>query len=105
MKNRLLVTLFAFSLFIGCKTQSIQSKNEIRTIKKEIVPTRAYSVQAVLWQQHAAEYRALAHQAFYLAQIQLDAIIANKKETKILLAIVTDIYETVLNNSTIVAHR
>jgi len=99
MKNRLLVTLFAFSLFIGCKTQSIQFKNEIRTIEKGIVPTRAYSVQAVLWQQHSAEYRALAYQAFHLAQIQLDAIIANKNKTKKSLAIVTDIDETVLDNS------
>jgi 5'-nucleotidase (lipoprotein e(P4) family) len=60
---------------------------------------REYSEQAVLWQQNAGEYRALCYQAFNMAKMQLfialnDASLANKK-----LAIITDIDETVLDNS------
>jgi 5'-nucleotidase (lipoprotein e(P4) family) len=60
---------------------------------------REYSIQSVLWQQHAAEYRALAYQAFNLAQMQLDDILENKTEHVKPIAIITDIDETVLDNS------
>jgi len=99
MNNKLLTTLFVLVLLVGCKPLTSLPKNKTLTIEKTAVPIREYTVQAVLWQQHAAEYRALTYQAFNLAQMQLDAIIANKNETKKPLAIVTDIDETVLDNS------
>lgn len=65
-----------------------------------------YQAGATLWMQKAAEYRALAYQAFNLARWQLDADL-EKKHVKELprsergkpRAIVVDIDETVLDNS------
>ncbi|UYQ93518.1 5'-nucleotidase, lipoprotein e(P4) family [Chitinophaga horti] len=52
---------------------------------------------AALWQQRAGEYRALCFQAYRLARLQLDAEL---REPSVLpRAIVTDIDETVLDNS------
>src|SRR4051812_32795908 len=65
-----------------------------------------YQAGAVLYMQKAAEYRALAYQAFNLARWQLDADL-DKKNVKQLpkqergraRAVVVDIDETVLDNS------
>lgn len=65
-----------------------------------------YQVAAILYQQKAAEYRALSYQAFNLARWQLDSDL-DKKNVKRLpkaernrpRAIVVDIDETVLDNS------
>lgn len=60
---------------------------------------REYSVQSVLWQQNAAEFRALSYQSYALARMQLDRILADKQYTGKKLAIVADLDETVLDNS------
>ena len=52
----------------------------------------------VLWQQTAAEYRALCYQAFNAATMQLETL-PKKKLRKGQLAIVTDLDETILDNS------
>lgn len=66
----------------------------------------AYQAGATLWMQKAAEYRALAYQAFNLARWQFDADLDKKNvkklpkaEQKRRRAIVVDIDETVLDNS------
>lgn len=56
----------------------------------------------VLWQQDAAEYRALCYQAFNFAELRLDEIL-KKKPGKGNLAIITDLDETILDNSEIAA--
>ncbi|HQZ95590.1 MAG TPA: 5'-nucleotidase, lipoprotein e(P4) family [Pyrinomonadaceae bacterium] len=65
-----------------------------------------YQVGATLYMQKAAEYRALAYQAFNLARWQLDADLDKKnlkklpkEEQKKPRAVVVDIDETVLDNS------
>lgn len=65
-----------------------------------------YQAGATLWMQKAAEYRALAHQAFNLARWQLDADLEKKNVKKLAKAeqkrpraIVVDVDETVLDNS------
>lgn len=65
-----------------------------------------YQVAAVLYQQHAAEYRALAFQAFNIAKLRLDEDFDkknlkkfSKEERKKTRAVVVDIDETVLDNS------
>lgn len=65
-----------------------------------------YQVGAVLYMQKAAEYRALAYQAFNIARWQLDADLDKKNakklpksERKKPRAIMVDIDETVLDNS------
>ncbi|MEP6646027.1 MAG: 5'-nucleotidase, lipoprotein e(P4) family [Saprospiraceae bacterium] len=52
----------------------------------------------VLWQQTAAEYRALCYQAFNIATLRINEI-PRKKFRKEKLAIITDLDETILNNS------
>ena len=63
-----------------------------------------YQVAAVLYMQKAAEYRALAYQAFNTARLMLDVDQKNLKklpraERKMPRAIIVDIDETVLDNS------
>ena len=65
-----------------------------------------YQVGAVLYMQKAAEYRALAYQAFNAAQMSLDADFDKKNlkklpkaERQMPRAVVVDIDETVLDNS------
>lgn len=63
-----------------------------------------YQVGAILYMQKAAEYRALAYQAFNIARIQLDADEKDRKklpkvERKKERAVVVDVDETVLDNS------
>jgi 5'-nucleotidase (lipoprotein e(P4) family) len=102
MKTNILITLFTVSLIFGCKSREFsvnQDTQNKRTIENINIPIREYSIQSVLWQQHAAEYRALAYQAFNLAQMQLDDILENRTEHVKPIAIVTDIDETVLDNS------
>jgi len=52
----------------------------------------------VLWQQQAAEYRALCYQAFNIAALRLRTITKTKTTGK-RLAIITDLDETILDNS------
>jgi len=61
-------------------------------------PTNEHTVQAVLWVQRSGEYRALCHQAFNLARRVLDEELkANPAPRK--RAVVVDVDETVLDNS------
>jgi 5'-nucleotidase (lipoprotein e(P4) family) len=53
---------------------------------------------AVLFQQTAAEYRALCYQAFNMARLRLDAI-PEQQLRKSKAAIITDLDETILDNS------
>ncbi len=62
-----------------------QTETEIKTL-------------SVLWQQQAAEYRALCYQAFNLATMRIKQIPANDFKTS-KLAIITDLDETVIDNS------
>jgi 5'-nucleotidase (lipoprotein e(P4) family) len=76
------------------------------TLPAQVTVDNEYQAGATLWMQKAAEYRALAHQAFNLARWQLDADLDQKNvkklpkaEQKKPRAIVVDIAETVLDNS------
>ncbi|MDG1729450.1 MAG: 5'-nucleotidase, lipoprotein e(P4) family [Algibacter sp.] len=99
MRVNLLIAVFSFTLLTGCKTQVTTINKEKSKTETIAIPIKEYSILAVLWQQHAAEYRALTYQAFNTAKLQLDDILANKTKIEKPLAIVTDIDETVLNNS------
>lgn len=88
MKNRFFVySLFIFTLLSlsSCKSTDVQK--------------REYSVQSVMWQQNAAEYRALCYQAFNTAKLNLDQFMANAEKSDKTPAIITDIDETVFDNS------
>lgn len=63
-----------------------------------LLPATSIKEYPVLFQQTAAEYRALCYQAFNLARLRIDAI-PRKKLRKQKLAIITDLDETILDNS------
>ena len=87
--NKLSIALTSILLFCfnGC----------IRHDTPELQLQPAGQGWGALYQQHAAEYKALCFQAYYLARIRLDERIreSSGKPT----AIITDIDETVLDNS------
>ncbi len=58
----------------------------------------------VLWQQMSAEYRALCYQAFNLATLRLDQALPTATKARPL-AIITDLDETILDNSYLAAYR
>lgn len=95
MKRIILVaTVFIFS----CKSTHINSA--VNNTGNGIVPDG--KIFTALYQQKAAEYRALCLQAFNIAKLRLDAY---KPASSKPLAIITDIDETVLDNSPYAVHQ
>lgn len=59
-----------------------------------------YQTNATLYQQHAAEYRALSYQAFNLAKMYLDQTLnSSKRKKQPKRAVVVDADETIIDNS------
>ncbi|MEN0051487.1 MAG: 5'-nucleotidase, lipoprotein e(P4) family [Bacteroidota bacterium] len=94
MKNYHFILLFI--VLSGCRTSQVDTHQADSNAN---IPVREHSIQSVLWQQLSGEYKALCYQAFNLASFQLDKILLEKKEEGKPLAIITDIDETVLDNS------
>ena len=84
-----------FLLVLGCKTPKVaiepQPAAELSSLPKQ-------ATLAVLWQQHSGEYQALCYQAYNLAALRLKEYTAAPK-SGLPPAIVTDIDETILDNS------
>jgi len=57
-----------------------------------------YNVNGTLWQQQSGEYKALCYQAFYIARLRLQEILLTNRDS-MPLAVITDVDETVLDNS------
>ncbi|MBT3709212.1 MAG: acid phosphatase, partial [Gammaproteobacteria bacterium] len=51
---------------------------------------------AMAWRQTAAEYRALYHQGFNLARMRIELALAQKQDSSLPLAIISDVDETLL---------
>jgi 5'-nucleotidase (lipoprotein e(P4) family) len=66
--------------------------------QQALLPAASIKEYPVLFQQTAAEYRALCYQAFNLARLRIDAL-PRKKLRRQKLAIITDLDETILDNS------
>jgi 5'-nucleotidase (lipoprotein e(P4) family) len=82
--------IITLALFMACLSSEAQD-----TISA-LSPARNLKLFPVLWQQHAAEYRALCYQAFNFAACRLNELKLRKKKRY---AIITDVDETVLDNS------
>ena len=82
MKKYLIVLL----LILSCNQPDYKNDND-------------YKIQAQVWTQNSAEYRALCYQAFNAAKMNLDALFFFEKEYDKPLAIIADVDETVLDNS------
>lgn len=89
--------LISSFIFLGCSGTSPIPDSKFSAEKT--IPIREHAVQSVMWQQNAAEYRALCYQAFNLAAMRLDVLLENPELKDKKLAIITDIDETVLDNS------
>lgn len=89
---------FLISVFVtvtSCVNVRETTVNSATTVSSN----REYSEQAVLWQQNAGEYRALCFQAYNTAKLRLDLALSNPEFNGKKLAIITDIDETVMDNS------
>ena len=87
--NRVII-LASITLFVQCSQENSTRPD---------IPIREYSIQSVLWQQNSAEYKALTYQSYFLARLQLDKVLTKMASPNTKLAVVTDIDETVLDNS------
>lgn len=94
--NWVIITLFIGLASCNKMNSSVSSKTS--SSKNNKVFVSKHLMNAVLWQQTSAEYRALCLQAYNLAQLRIDAALDTIKD-KTNLAIITDIDETVLDNS------
>ncbi|MGB0424045.1 MAG: 5'-nucleotidase, lipoprotein e(P4) family [Flavobacteriales bacterium] len=99
MKHILPALLIVVLAFTSCQSpkEDIAKANDIEQTVE--IPTREHSAQAVLWQQMAGEYAALTHQAYNLAAMQLEKELNLERDKSLPLAIITDIDETVVDNS------
>lgn len=97
MKNIYIPALLGVCLLAACST----TKHSVKSTGTSTVNNG--KVWASLWQQRSAEYRALCFQAYNLAKLRLDE--ALKQPGNKPLAVVTDIDETVLDNSPYDAQR
>lgn len=83
-------------VLIGCNT----NEEEIIESPVEVVNSQKHSVNAVLWQQTAAEYKALCYQTYNLAKIQLkNRLQQHAFPYEKAPAVVMDLDETVVDNS------
>lgn len=103
-KNQSLKNIFLLLglTFYGCKVNEPSiSKPELAVANVEqdtFLVNNEHSLQAVLWHQASAEYRALAYQAYNFAQLMLDIKLSNKAGAEPA-AVIVDIDETILDNS------
>src|SRR5689334_11383022 len=88
---------FAFALIAFISSCSVNSKITHNSTSRSIT-SLDYSLNAMIWQQRSGEYRALCYQAFHTAKFQLDEILQRNNSAKPM-ALVTDIDESILDNS------
>ena len=86
-KGKLVVIFLITSAF--CNAQDSLPKLNIQEERK---------IYPILFQQTASEYRALCYQAFNIAELRINKI-KKKRFRKEKLAIITDLDETILDNS------
>ncbi len=99
MKSKILTFLALTLVLAGCQPAQKAGENTSKSKTIIQVPTGEHMMQAILWQQLAAEHRALCYQAFNVAQLRLNMALEHKSHWKKPLAIITDIDESILDNS------
>jgi 5'-nucleotidase (lipoprotein e(P4) family) len=78
---------------LGCQTE------DKPTVPVQSSSSDKQSILALVYQQQAAEYRALCLQSYNLARRRVEESIRSKKVKELPLAVVTDLDETALDNS------
>ncbi len=90
----------AFFILISVSACTVTKQATTTPVNTIVVDGKIFTTA---FQQRAAEYRALCYQAYNIAYLQLDKALSNESEKP--RAIITDIDETVLDNSVYAAHR
>jgi 5'-nucleotidase (lipoprotein e(P4) family) len=99
--NRNVILLVAILMVCSSCTNSKKITTQTSNSGNELI---AYApLWAAMYQQKASEYKALATQAYNIAHERLDADLIQKSEKPF--AVVTDIDETVLDNSPYTVHQ
>jgi len=96
MKKVLIISFLSILFFSSCEFKNENSSTIIKDTTK--VSQSEYLVSGALWYQTSAEAKAIYHQSFNLAKLMLDKNLKESKSDKPK-AIITDIDETILNNS------
>ncbi|WP_445955009.1 5'-nucleotidase, lipoprotein e(P4) family [Yeosuana sp.] len=96
---KVICVVLSLVVFLGCGTNSSTYSKQDKPNLSSQNNSQEHMVQAVLWQQRSAEYKALCYQAFNVAKLQIDHMLSKNLPTEKPLAIITDIDETILNNS------
>lgn len=96
MKNKSLLYIGMAATMLACKVQQ-----PAVTITPNSLVTQG-PLWGAIWQQKASEYKALCFQAYNTARMQLDLILQQPHSKP--LAVVTDIDETILDNSPYQVH-
>ena len=96
---KFIAAVIYFIIIISCNA----SKQTIQSSVASAQLTNYGPAWAALWQQHAAEYKALCFQAYNIARLMLNEYASQPHEKP--LAVVTDIDETVLDNSPYSVHQ
>lgn len=86
-----IVLITGLIIVIGCSEINTAKQSETSEI-----PKKKHTLSAVLWQQNAAEYRALSYQAYNIASLRLQNLGKSKEKP---FALITDLDETVVDNS------
>src|ERR1044071_8277704 len=98
MKKVFVLTVTIVVTLTACR---VQKNSSVASPAKPLVVDG--SLWGAMWQQKASEYKALCYQAYNIARLRLDIILQQQHSKPI--AIVTDIDETVLDNSPYALHR
>ena len=98
MKKQILFFLL-ISITWGCQNQLLDSETD----QVEPIHNFDYATQSILWQQNSAEYKALCYQAYNIAKLKLsiNPLLTSGKK----LAIISDLDETVLDNTPYFVYR
>lgn len=97
MNYRFFITLSMIGLIAtGCKNLP---HDQTTTHLNQEPNVENYGLQGILWQQNSGEYKALCYQAFNSAKSYLEEQLTQKSASGKPRAIITDIDETVLDNS------
>lgn len=91
MKKNIVLLIVLYISIVASAQDSSQTSVRLNSIEE-------LKLLSTLWQQNAAEYRALCYQAYNTAALRLNTI-PRKKFRKENVAIITDLDETVLDNS------
>lgn len=95
MKYSLIITLFIFAACVETK-KTVQVNVVTQPITTPLNVSLNAKLYTAFFQQRAAEYRALCFQGYNIARMRIDAYTAKTEKPK---AIITDIDETILDNS------